>query len=493
MAVQKEFYPETITTNYKDEFADYPSEILDNYLSDVYQGPRVRIYSASIEGPAVGVWPAQNYRNLLGTDTYGRVKADPYALIREFASKAFRRPVLLSELNLYNSFYEQEKAGGKSEITALADTYKSILCSPQFLYIETPLDKPLVEGDPNLREMKAYRLASRLSYFLWGTMPDQELLDSAKKGELLEPIETRYQALRMLLDPKAEAFIANFTDGWLHLGTLDQLTPDLVKYKHYTDQDLGKSMREETRAFFRYILYGNRNIEELLSANYSFVDRNLAKHYGINYAALGDEFEKVEFPADSFRGGLLGAASIQTVSANGVDTSPVTRGVWIMENILGTPPSPPPPDVPTLEPDIRGATSIRDQLSKHREIATCNECHRKMDPLGFAMESFDAIGGFREYYTDVAGERTVAIDTSGKLPSGEAFDDVRGLRQILTGRKEQFARTLTEKLLMYALGRELSFSDRPKVNEILDELDRRGGGLQDLVEITVTSDAFLAN
>jgi len=493
MAVQKEFYPETITANFNDEFADYPSEILDNYLSDVYQGPRVRIYSAGIEGPAADLWPAQNYRDLLRTDTHGRVNADPYVLIRDFASKAFRRPVLLSELDPFNSFYEQEKSDGKSEITALADTYKAILCSPQFLYIETPLDEPLMDGGPNLREMKAYRLASRLSYFLWGSMPDQLLLDSADSGELLEPTETRYQALRMLRDPKAEAFIANFTDGWLDLGKLDQLTPDLVKYKQYAEQDLGKSMREETRSFFRYILSENLNITELLSANYSFVDRNLAKHYGISHAALGEKFEKVEFPADSFRGGLLGAASIQTVSANGVDTSPVVRGVWIMENILGTPPSPAPDDVPALEPDIRGATSIRDQLSKHRTIATCNECHRKMDPLGFAMENFDAIGGFRDYYTNVAGERTVAVDASGQLPTGEAFEDVRGLKRILTGRTEQFARTLTEKLLMYALGREIAFSDRSQVVKIMEELDRRGGGLQDLVEITVTSDAFLAN
>jgi hypothetical protein len=295
----------------------------------------------------------------------------------------------------------------------------------------------------------------------------------------------------MLRDPRAEAFVGNFTDGWLGLHKLGNLTPDQNKYETYSINNLEHSFREETRAFFRYLLKENRNIEEFLSAGYSFLDRNLAKHYGLDYADLDDDPRMVQFPESSFRGGLLGQAGILTVTANGVDTSPVVRGIWILENLLGTPPSPPPPDVPPLEPDIRGATSIRDQLSKHREMATCNECHRKMDPLGFALENFDAIGSFREFYREGEDGPTIPVDTSGKLPSGEAFDDVRDLKKILLGRKQQFAHCLTEKLMMYALGRELTFSDRPQINAILKELDRRGGGLQDLVEIVVCSEAFL--
>ncbi|QEG02598.1 hypothetical protein Mal15_67190 [Stieleria maiorica] len=324
-------------------------------------------------------------------------------------------------------------------------------------------------------------------------MPDQELLDAAEMGTLLEPIEVKYQVLRMLRAPRAEAFVANFTDGWLGLYKLGNLTPDPKKYEAYSVYDLEDSFREETQAFFRCLLMENRNVEEFLNAGYSFLDRNLAKHYGIAYADLGDEPRMVQFPEGSFRGGLLGQASILTVTANGVDTSPVVRGVWILENILGTPPSPPPPDVPALEPDIRGATSIRDQLSKHRDIATCNECHRKMDPLGFALENFDAVGAFREFYSDGEGKPSTPVDASGKLPSGEAFGDMRELKEILVDRREQFERCLTEKLLMYALGRELSFSDRPQVNTILDELERRDGGLQDLVEIVLTSDIFLGD
>ncbi len=490
LKVQEKYHPETMTTNYRDAFAEEPSEQLATWLSDVYEGPRVRVHWAKIEGPDATVWPPRNYRELLGTDVQGEIKENPDTLIREFARKAFRRPVLASEIELYQTFYAREIANGVPVVSALADTFKAILCSPHFLYVEAPVEAGFAEGGIDAEKKSAYRMASRLSYFLWGTQPDDTLLNAAATGALLQPIELRYQALRMIRDPRAEAFVDDFTDGWLGLAKLGQVMPDPSKFEFYSTHELEKSMREETRAVFRYILQENRNLEEFLVGDYSFVDRSLAKHYGIDYAALDEVHEKVEFPADSYRGGLLGQASVLTVSANGVDTSPVVRGVWILENILGTPPSPPPPDVPALEPDIRGATSMRDQLAKHRDIATCNECHRKMDPLGFALESFDAVGSFRDFYTDGQGKPSIPVDTSGKLPSGETFDDVRGLKKILLERKDMFVRCLTEKLLMYALGRELAFSDRPQVNAIIAELERRDGGLQDLVEIIVTSDVF---
>jgi hypothetical protein len=491
--VMEQFHPETIASNYKDLFSDKPAEPLDTYISDVYEGPRIRIHWVKFEGPDTEVWPPRNYQRLLGTTKHGQIGKDPYELIREFARKAFRRPVSNSEFELYQKFYDKEIASGSAIVSAIADTYKAILTSPNFLYIEAPINEASVDAteEGHVRKLKAYNLAARLSYFLWCSTPDQELLNAAEKGTLFEPIEIKYQALRMLRDPRAEAFVGNFTDGWLGLHKLGNLTPDQNKYEAYSVYNLENSFRGETRAFFRYLLEENRDIEEFLSAEYSFLDRNLAKHYGIDYADLDDEPRMVRFPEDSFRGGLLGQAGIHTVTANGVDTSPVVRGIWILENLLGTPPSPPPPDVPALEPDIRGATSIRDQLSKHREMATCNECHRKMDPLGFALENFDAIGGFREFYREGKDAPAIPVDTSGKLPSGEAFDDVRDLKKILLDRKEQFVRCLTEKLLMYALGRELSFSDRPQINAIVEELERRGGGLQDLVEIVVCSEAFI--
>ncbi len=493
LRIQERYHPETITTNYKDVFSDEPSEKLDYYLSDVYKGPRVRIHGASIEGPEVDIWPPRSYQNILGTNRPENVHDDPYWLIGEFARKAFRRPVLPAELELYEAFYDEEIENGSPIFQAIVDTYKAILCSPNFIYIEAPLNEAALAGaDVDFAEkLKVYTLASRLSYFLWGSMPDEELLDAAENGSLLKPIEVKYQALRMLRDPRAEAFVSSFTDGWLGVDRLGQIVPDPNKFEFYETRELAQSMREETRSYFRHLLIENRNIEEFLSGEYSFVDRNLAKHYGIDHSDLGDVPQRVRFPKDSLRGGLLGQAGILTATANGVDTSPVVRGVWILESILGTPPSPPPPDVPALEPDIRGATSIRDQLAKHRDIATCNECHRKMDPLGFALENFDAIGGYRKFYTDGKGNPSISIDTSGKLPSGVAFEDVRGLKEILMNQREQFARCLTEKLMMFALGRELTFSDRPQINSILKELDRRGGGLQDLVELVVTSETFL--
>ncbi len=493
--VMEEYHPDTIASNYKDLFSDKPAEPLETYISDVYEGPRIRVHWVKLEGPEVEVWPPRNYQRLLGTTKHGQIGEDPYELIRKFARKAFRRPVSDAEFELYRKFYDEEIASGFPVVSAIADTYKAILTSPNFLYIEAPIDEEAVDAAEEglARKLKAFSLASRLSYSLWGSMPDEELLDAAEKGTLFESIEVRYQVLRMLRDPRAEAFVGNFTDGWLGLHKLGNLTPDQNKYEAYSVYDLENSFREETRAFFNHLLKENRDVEEFLSAGYSFLDRSLAKHYGMNYADLDDEPRLFRFPEGSFRGGLLGQAGILTVTANGVDTSPVVRGIWILENILGTPPSPAPSDVPALEPDIRGATSIRDQLSKHRDIATCNECHRKMDPLGFALENFDAIGGFRNFYTDGKGEQTVAVDTSGKLPSGEAFHDVRGLKGILSERKEQFTRCLSEKLMMYALGRELSFSDRPQINAIVEELERRGGGLQDLVEIVLTSDTFLGN
>ena len=492
LRVQPKYHPETVTSNFKDVFSSEPSEELESYLSDVYEGPRVRVYEASITGPEIAEWPPLNYRELFGATEPGRVDQDPQALIERFTQRAYRRPVLAAELALYHDFYDQEVAAGSPVLVALADTYKAILCSPHFLYIEAPIDEGFDDEAVTRAELKQFTLASRLSYFLWGTMPDQELLDAAQQGTLSRPIELKYHALRLLRDPRAQAFINDFTDGWLGLSGLEQTMPDATKFEDYTTYNLGHSMHEETRRFFGHILRGNHEVGELLNANYSFLDRKLAKHYGIDPTGLGDTHTRVEFPEDFHRGGLLGQAGILTATANGVDTSPVVRGVWILENILGTPPSPPPPDVPALEPDIRGATSIRDQLAKHREIETCNECHRKMDPLGFALESFDAIGAFREFYVDGKGKPASRVDASGKLPSGETFSDIRDLRKILVDREDQFIHCLTEKLTIYALGRELAFSDRPAIDVMVEELHLRGGGLQDLVEIIATSETFRA-
>ena len=320
-------------------------------------------------------------------------------------------------------------------------------------------------------------------------MPDEELLAVAARGELASPHELRYQALRMLRDEKARAFTEQFTDSWLRLNKLGSMPPDAEKFKVYYDRILDQLMKEETRLFFKHILKQNRPIAEFLQSDYTFLNRYLADLYGIKNIE-GDHFRKVQLPPNSHRGGLLSQASVLTTTSNGVETSPVVRGIWVLENILGTPPSPPPPDVEPLEPDIRGATTIREQLVKHRKVETCAECHRKIDPLGFAMESFDPIGRHREDYLNESGDVINEVDTAGELPTGQSFQDLDELKLVLLERKHYFARCLTEKMLIYALGRELSFGDRATVRQILGDLERRGNGLQDLVELVVTSEAF---
>jgi hypothetical protein len=296
----------------------------------------------------------------------------------------------------------------------------------------------------------------------------------------------------MLQDPRSEALVQNFTNSWLHLHELGSMPPDTQKFAAYYDRQLEPLMQRETQLFFAEVLHNNLSIEHFIDSDFTFVNRYLAAHYGLP-KVQGDEFRRVTLPKESLRGGLLGHASVLTATSNGVETSPVTRGIWVLENILGSPPPPPPPDVEPLEPDIRGATTIREQLAKHRNVATCAECHRKIDPIGFALESFDPIGSLRHRYSNDSGTLLSVVDTAGTLPSGESFHDIAELKQLLLKQKTQFAKCLTEKMLTYALGRAVGFQQRPAVEAIVDELAKRGNGLRDLVELIVISKEFNRN
>ncbi|WP_286178438.1 DUF1592 domain-containing protein [Rhodopirellula sp. JC639] len=405
--------------------------------------------------------------------------------LKEFLHHAFRRPPLKSEVARYEAFYQSRVDGGESEQAAFTTTCKAILCSPNFLYVETP-------PDSGQSEDKDYRLASRLSYFLWSSMPDDELLRVAASGRLSETKTLLAQTRRMLKDPRAEALVENFTNSWLRLHELGSMPPDTQKFTAYYDRQLEPLMRRETQLFFAEVLHNNLSVQHFINSDFTFVNRYLAAHYGLPNVK-GDNFRRVTLPEKSFRGGLLGHASVLTATSNGVETSPVIRGIWVLENILGSPPPPPPPDVEPLEPDIRGATTIREQLAKHRNVATCAECHRKIDPIGFALESFDPIGSFRQQYSNDSGKPVRIVDTTGTLPSGESFADIAELKQLLLKQNAKFAKCLTEKMLTYALGREVGFQQRPAVETIVDELAERGNGLRDLVELVVTSNAFNQN
>jgi hypothetical protein len=372
---------------------------------------------------------------------------------------------------------KDRQAAGREPLNAFCDGLATALCSPGFLYLEN-VDEAAV--------LSQHGLSSRLSYFLWSSMPDQELRDLAANGVLGQTDVLAGQVDRMLKDERAVTFIEGFLDSWLTLRELGASPPDRTAFEDFYHYDLDAAMRRETFLFTRELIEKNLSIGNFLDSDFTFLNKRLAQHYDIAAPPRGNQFERVSL-TDRRRGGLLGQASVLTVTANGIDTSPVVRGVWLLENILGTPPSPPPPDVEPIDPDIRGATTIRDQLEKHRSIASCNDCHQKIDPPGFALENFDPVGRWRTSYG-----RNRMIDASGQFASGQRFASVEEFKKLLLERKDLFARALTTKLLEYSIGRHLELSDRPHVDRIVSTLNEKGDGLRDLIRLVALSEPFLS-
>ena len=445
--------------------------------------PQIRIHEVEIRGPLNPAWPTTSQRTILGDQPFTPDRTRE--ILTTFATRAYRRPVLPNEIDRLMAVVDRRQQSGQTPFDALKDGLKTVLCSPAFLYLAEPSpDSPAAPAD---RSLNAHALAARLSYFLWSTTPDPELTRSANTGELLRPDVLLAQTRRLLASPRANAFVHGLLDSWLNLRTLGDMAPDRGTFVRYYADDLQSAMKRETQLFTRDLLDRNVSIARFLDADYTFVNRPLARLYGLPTAidgATGHEFRRVPV-APQQRGGLLGQASVLTVSANGVETSPVIRGVWLLDNILGTPPAPPPDNVPPIDPDIRGAKSMRDILTKHRDNPSCYECHRKIDPLGFALERFNPIGEWRETY-----EKKVPIDTSGELPGGQHFADVAGLKQALVERKSQFARMLTERLLTYACGRRVEPLDRPAIDAILEATKPNAYPFRDLIEHVVLSPTF---
>ena len=438
-----------------------------------YRGPRLRIWEIGVEGPHLDSWPTAGHRALYGKLTPGELNAATIGQrLAVFAEKAFRRPPLEGELKPIQRLVSGKLKEGLKPLEALQLGCQAVLCSPGFLYLN------LGEG-----ELDEVALASRLSYFLWSSPPDETLLKLATAGKLRSGLSA--QVTRMLADSRSNRFVRHFVRRWLDLDNIGTMPPSEDFLEYYRD-NLENAMRKETETFFRHVLDNNLSLREFLDADYSFLNRELALHYGIE-GVKGNELQRVSLKG-SRRGGLPGHGAFLTASANGVDTSPVVRGIYVLEKLLGYTPPPPPPDVPMIEPDIRGAVTIREQLLKHREIATCAECHRKIDPLGFALENFDAIGGWRDEY----GKKS-PIDSAGKLPGGDSFRTFPEFRKLLVDRQDQFNRCLSEKLMTYALGRELEVGDRPGIDKILAELDGKKGGLRELIRLVVLSKPFLGN
>jgi hypothetical protein len=499
---------------HENRFALLDKEALARFEDNVERGggftipmwvetPRIRVMQVAIEGPLEPEWPPRSHRAIFGAEPYRSDRAEE--VLHAFATKAWRRPVDKKEIAPLVALLRSAEAAGEPAEAAITRGLTGVLCSPPFLYRE--------EQGPRLND---HELAARLSYFLAVSQPDDRLRQFATEGRLTDPAVRRAEAERLLTATTSDRFIDAFLDGWLALWKLGSMAPDRAKFRAYYDDALEPAMRQETRLVFKQLLATNGPAVALLDGDETIMNAGLARLYGIPAAtfeaALGKPveglsatdltpdaagtapsrsrqqtgFAAVSLP-DHRRGGLLGQASILTLTANGVDTSPVIRGAWVLENILGTPPPPPPPNVPVIEPDIRGATTIRERLEKHRAVAACATCHALIDPPGFALESFDAIGRWRDAYTD--SEKKPPVDPSGEL-SGASFKNVMELKRLLVERPERFARCVVEKLLVMALGRELDVADRPAIRQILARAAPDGYRLQDLIVLCCESELF---
>jgi len=398
-------------------------------------------------------------------------------VLAEFARRAYRRPVKAEEVDRLVELYKKAESFGEPFALAIRLPLKAILVSPHFLF--------RVEQDPlpgqEFRLLSDFELASRLSYFLWSSMPDEALLQVAAKGELRKPEVMQAQIQRMLKDPKSNELTKNFAGQWLQLRNLQTLSPDPETFKGW-DESLRKAMITESEMFFNHIVKNDRSILEFLDADYTFLNDRLSWHYGIPNIQ-GEQFREVKLPSDRRRGGLVSQASILTVTSNPTRTSPVKRGKWIYENIMGLTAPPVPPDVDELpKGQLKG--TLRQQMEQHRSNVACAGCHAKLDPLGFGLENFDGIGGWRD------ADNKIKVDATGVLPDGEKFDGPAQLRKVLLGKAELFRRCLAEKLLTFALGRGLEYYDKCVLDEISLKLKTGNDRFSALVLAIVQSDAF---
>ena len=407
----------------------------------------------------------------------------------------YRRPPTETEIEQLTQFVASVQADGAKWEAGIQEAIKVILCSPKFLFRLELDDRP--QG-PEPYAIDEFQLASRLSYFLWRSMPDDELFELASQNQLTANLEA--QVKRMLVDPKATELARDFGTQWLQIQRLATVAPDTERFPTF-GRRLRAAMLKETELFLESIFHEDRSVLDLLDADYTFLNQELANHYGIadtkgnwmyqektvpgGEAIKGRAFRRVAVQGSS-RGGILTHASVLTVTSNPTRTSPVKRGRWVLEQVLGSPPPPPPPDVPELEEDHEAitGTTLRERLEQHREDPACANCHAKMDPIGFALENYNAIGAFRKKEGDLE------IDTTAVLSDGTSFDGIADLKQILKDRKQQFVRCLTEKMLTYALGRGLEYYDRPTVEQIVAQLEADGYRSSVLITEIVKSDPF---
>ena len=489
--------------------------------ANTYQGPGLAMEWVEVEGPLHESWPTPGQRRVFGdVDLSKATRADAEKALRSFLPRVFRRSITDDEVRHYLKIYDQA-AKDADFLAAMKVTLQAAFCSPHFLYLDAPAGALNDEA-----------LASRLSYFLWCSTPDDELLALAAKGELHQPTTLHAQVDRLLKDPKAAGFNESFTGQWLDLRKITATTPDARLYPEW-DELIEWSSVKETRMFFDEVLKKDLSVTNFVQSDFAMLNERLAQHYGLMEAYLEERRKlgststallKVPLPAGSVRGGVMAQASVLKVTANGTTSSPVLRGVWVMDRILGLPVPPPPPGVPAVEPDIRGATTIREQLAKHRNSESCAGCHAKIDPPGFALESFDVIGGWRERYRaadDAVKDRQFIprpltfdapafvkdpskrgpmlarvglgpkVDASGTMPGGAAFTGYEDFRRALLANPDQLARSLTQHLITYATGTAPQYADRAVMDQIVANAKAKHHGLATLIQEIIGSPIFL--
>jgi mono/diheme cytochrome c family protein len=478
--------------------ADLPRVYLKPETMEEYPGPSVVVEWVEIDGPLPEPDPSPAYKRVFGdVDPKRGTIADAQELLAKFTSLAFRLPYIEGLEKPYLALVEKSLAEGETFEQGMRTALKAILCSPQFLYLR--------EGAGPLDD---FSLVSRLSYFLWSTTPDEPLIAAAYVGNLADPKNLRSQVERMLADPKARAFTENFCGQWLSLRDIKATTPDKQLYPEF-DELLEWSMVRETEAFFDEMLKNDLPVTNFVDSDFAILNARLAKHYGIA-GVEGASLRRVPLKPEAGRGGVLGQAAVLKVTANGTTTSPVVRGVWVLDRIMGRPVKPPPANVPAIEPDIRGATTIRDQLAKHREIASCAACHAEIDPPGFALEQYDVIGGRRTKYRALGTKEKIAnppspiykyqakpqygeglaVDAGDKLPDGRTFADAAEFKKLLLADRRQIARTVTRKLVTYATGQAPQYGDDAEIEKILNAAEAKGYGLRTLIHEVVQSELF---
>jgi mono/diheme cytochrome c family protein len=486
-----------------------------NPLAEPDGQPGVAFRWMEAEGPLLDTWPTAGHRLLFGDLPIKKIDkpvtgsapievvttnptADAERLLRAFIEKAYRHPVAATEVQRFLPVIEGVRKSGSAFADAMIAGYTAVLCSPEFVCLE---EKP--------GKLDDYAIAARLAFFLTNSAPDAELRALAAKGQLRKASVLRSQTERLLSGPNSPRFVDAFLDYWLDLRKMMGTAPDSSLYDdYYLDDLLTESALEEPQRFFSELIRADLPAKNVVSSDFVMINERLATLYGIP-GVEGVRHRRVSLPADSVRGGLMTQAAVLKVTANGTTTSPVIRGAWIMERILGQPPPPPPASVPAVEPDIRGAATIRQQLDKHRTLETCSSCHTKIDPPGFALENFDVMGAWRDRYRATAegappekgfghgGQKftfrfALPVDASGELADGRKFADIREFKRLLVTDERMLARNVAKQLVVYATGAPVRFADRAQIETILQRSSKNHYGVRTLIHEIVQSDLFLS-